>query len=391
MADTYNGRVLKLAASGAVTPVSVAPYNFKSPSGLTVDGSGNLYIADQELGTVFKVTPSGGVSQISSSISLSSPRGMAFDASGNLYIANFSGNSIVKVTPEGTGSVLPYTVVSPNAVAVDAAGDVYVIEAGFANDLLEFSGSTVSKIGFFSNGVVGVTIDASGNLYVSFDNAPVSKLDRFDGPSLTFNTATTVGSPDTADGPQGAGISNSGNLPLTTLPNPNVATPISSASFALDQASTCLGLINSSTSLAPGGTCLIGFDFNPATAGGNSGTATFSDNSLNQSPAVQTIQLQGTGNAVVAPPPVATKLVISGLASTLTAGGNLGSPTASVEDSNGNVVTLSAVMVMMTMTGPDNFSKTVTAARSTALPRLIPAASRLPQPVPTPSRSQVSI
>ena len=64
---------------------------------------------------------------------------------------------------------------------------------------------------------------------------------------------------------------------------------------------------------------------------------------------------------VTASGPAGTQLVPGPLPSTVAAGGNLGSETATIEDANGNVVTSSNAIVTLTITGPGNYSQMVTA------------------------------
>ena len=83
-----------------------------------MDGAGNLYIADSGNDVVEKVTPAGTLSVVAgtgsqgaptpgpaTSSDLNDPSGVAVDGAGNLYIAYF-GNEVEKVTPAGMLSVV---------------------------------------------------------------------------------------------------------------------------------------------------------------------------------------------------------------------------------------------------------------------------------------------
>jgi len=128
IADSNNQRIRKVNASGIITTIAgngVVGYNCNNgvatslglhdPTGVAVDGSGNLYIADSGNQCVRKVNSSGAMTTVAgngvasysgdggpaASAGLSSPTGVAVDASGNLYIADYVNNRI-RVVSSGT-------------------------------------------------------------------------------------------------------------------------------------------------------------------------------------------------------------------------------------------------------------------------------------------------
>ena len=82
------------AFSGSAT--DAAP---SGPSGLTVDKSGNLYIADTGNNVVREVSD-GNITTVPGSTGLNGPTGLAVDNLGNLYIAD-TGNNVVREVSEG--------------------------------------------------------------------------------------------------------------------------------------------------------------------------------------------------------------------------------------------------------------------------------------------------
>lgn len=130
--------------------------SFYNPSAIAVDAIGNVYVADEKNHSIRKITPLGEVNTlagngVSGSIdgngaeaSFNYPSGIALDNSGNVYVADFSNHKIRKITPGGLVSTLAGsgsigranglgTLASfhnPTGISVDKAGNVYVADAG---------------------------------------------------------------------------------------------------------------------------------------------------------------------------------------------------------------------------------------------------------------------
>jgi hypothetical protein len=135
-----------------------------TPTGITFDGSGNLYVADFNAYKVTKITPGLVKSTFVSSLN-GTPQQIAFDQSNNLWSAG-SGivNSIEKVS--STGTLTSYSATnSPYGIAIDAAGNVY-----YSQETGNIMKRTVAGVtSTFATGVSqpnGMTFDTTGNLIV---------------------------------------------------------------------------------------------------------------------------------------------------------------------------------------------------------------------------------
>ena len=191
------------------------------PSGVAVDGAGNLFVADSHhnrvrevfatgatAGTITTVAGDGSAgfdatATVAKSTSLNQPGGVAIDGAGNLYIADTNNNVIRKVnlttgmiaTVAGTGApgytgdgglATSATLNSPEGIAVDAAGDLYIADtnndavrevvtatgnlatiAGDGTGVPGFAGDGGLAIHATLNAPYGVALDAAGNLYIA--------------------------------------------------------------------------------------------------------------------------------------------------------------------------------------------------------------------------------
>jgi DNA-binding beta-propeller fold protein YncE len=221
VADAYNQRIRKITPEGEVSTLAGSGEygfadgegrnaQFRSPSGITIDTAGNLYVADVDNHRIRKVTPEGEVSTLAGSgptgyenggfadgegnkARFNYPHGIAIDGAGNLYVADFWNYCIRKITAKGEvstfaggkrgfangtgGAARFYT---PVGIALDAAGNLYVAEvrnprirkitpqgavSTFAGGKKGFADGTGSAVRFSSP--YGIAIDAAGNLYVT--------------------------------------------------------------------------------------------------------------------------------------------------------------------------------------------------------------------------------
>jgi serine/threonine-protein kinase len=147
--STFAGSVSAGFADGTGIAAS-----FKNPFGIAIDGVGNLYVGDFGNSLIRKITPTGVVSTFAGSGSQGSsdgkgtaarfflPAGVSVDGSGNVYVADEANNLIRKITPAGLVSILAgsgsqgsadgtgiaASFKNPFGIAVDGSGNVYVAD-----------------------------------------------------------------------------------------------------------------------------------------------------------------------------------------------------------------------------------------------------------------------
>lgn len=148
---TSNGVVTTLAGTAGVTGSTDGTGSaamFKGPYGIAVDGSGNLFVGDNQNNEIRKITSSGVVTTLAGSVSLgrgsvdgtgnsalfNSPTGVAVDASDNIYVADL-GNYTIRY-----GMPVPPTLASAPTASV-YLGQAFNYIAAFSNSPTSYSAS----------------------------------------------------------------------------------------------------------------------------------------------------------------------------------------------------------------------------------------------------------
>jgi len=279
IADQSNNCIRKVNTSGVITTIAgngtpgysgdggaATAAELSYPTGVAVDGSGNIYIADYGNSRLRKVNSSGVITTFAgngtigysgdggaaTAAELYYPYGVAVDGSGNLYIADQYNNRIRKVNTSGVittiagngtygyggdgGAATAAELGGPTGVAVDGSGNIYIADYGYSrirkvntsgvittlagNGTAAYSGdggaATAAELAY----PYGVAVDESGNIYIAdYGNCRIRKVNS----SGVITTLAGNGTPGyTGDGgaataaelnaPMGVAVDGSGNI-----------------------------------------------------------------------------------------------------------------------------------------------------------------------------------
>jgi DNA-binding beta-propeller fold protein YncE len=111
---------------------------FDSPTGIFVDGNGNVLVADTGNGRIEKFSPNG--TFVTSIGQFEAPSGIAVDRMGNIYVAEIgSKHRVQKLGPDGTfiAGWAP-GLYGPRRIAIGPDDSVYVVDSG-SNRIVKFS------------------------------------------------------------------------------------------------------------------------------------------------------------------------------------------------------------------------------------------------------------
>ncbi len=291
IADTSNHRIRKVdAKTGIITTIAGTDPGFAgdngpataaaltSPRGLTVDASGNIFVADtfnhrirridavsRIITTVAGSGQSGfsGDSQSASAAMLNSPGGITVDVAGNLFIGDTSNHRVRRVdastgiitTVAGTGvadfsgdngPATRAALSSPYGVATDGAGNLLIVDQGNSR-IRKVSAGTITTVAgngqqsFLGDGgpataanllsPQGIAVDSSGNPFIAdTDNQRIRRVASVSGIITTvagtgvagFSADDIFAASAALNNPRAVAIDGSGNLFIAETGNSRI-------------------------------------------------------------------------------------------------------------------------------------------------------------------------
>lgn len=274
VADYGNSAIRKITPSAVVSNVAGAygdygaedgtgtAAKFSGPTGIGLDGAGNLIVTDSDNSTIRKITPARVVTLVAGSFSwggdgsvdgtgttalFSAPEGITADSAGNIYVADTANRTIRKVTPsgivttiagspgqagdaDGTGSAARFSY--PTSLSMAEDGNIYVADEYRIRKVTP-AGVVTTLAGSYNNsgfadgtgaaarfaGVAGIASDGAGNLFVSDSGNYVIRKVTLAGVVTTFagqvgvqGSTNGTGTGATFSNVRGITVSSSGHI-----------------------------------------------------------------------------------------------------------------------------------------------------------------------------------
>jgi NHL repeat len=207
----------------------------KAPTGVAVDSSGDVFIADTGNNVIREVSPSGSITTFAGngkctsslgnagkavSASLCAPTGVATDGRGDVFISDTGHNEVRQVTPSGIinsyagtgtcgskgdgGKGVMAQVCLPAGLALDGSHDLFIADTGNSkvrkvaendnistvagNGKFGYSGDGGSATKAELAGPTGVSVDTTGDLFIS--DTLNSRIREVSGGTITTYAGT---------------------------------------------------------------------------------------------------------------------------------------------------------------------------------------------------------
>jgi sugar lactone lactonase YvrE len=250
--DRYNNRIRLVSANGVITTLAGAP-SISDPRGVAADAAGNVYISDSgnnrirrmSAGTISTMAGGGagfggdGGPAISAQLAL--PIEISMDGHGNLFVADRGNYRIRKIDGSGVittvagrsddgGAATSAQLNFPNAVAADQSGNLFIADTDSQRiRKVTASGVVTTVAGTGANGFAGdggpatsallsypagIAVDDVGNLFIA--DTRNNRIRKVTPDGVIFTIGTSL------NDPRGLAVDRSGNVFIADTNNQQI-------------------------------------------------------------------------------------------------------------------------------------------------------------------------
>lgn len=161
---------------------SASTAEFSTPNGLAVDKARNIYVADYGNHVIRKIAANGAVSTFAGkgtpgsgdgapgAASFRNPAGLTIDQTGNLFVAETVNNDIRQVTTSGQVSTYASSLKGPSRLTTDGGGNIYY---SAVDNTIQWISATGTRMTYAGTGTLGFV---DGPLLTAQFNTPLGVI-----------------------------------------------------------------------------------------------------------------------------------------------------------------------------------------------------------------------
>ena len=107
-----------------------------SPTGITTDNEGNVFVACFSDNMIYKISPDGKKIIFIKTPKLNGPIAMVSDSDGNIYVSNYNADNVIKISPTGVITTLISNVQKPYGIHIK--GNLLFVSSQGSNSVLRY-------------------------------------------------------------------------------------------------------------------------------------------------------------------------------------------------------------------------------------------------------------
>lgn len=134
-------QTIKTEKAKEINPLKIDQTNgmyndIPSPTGVTTDSNGNVYVACFSDNMIYKISPDGKKVIFIKTPKLNGPIAMVSDSAGNIYVSNYNADNIIKISPTGEITTLVSNVKKPYGMHIN--GQLLFVSSQGSNSVLRY-------------------------------------------------------------------------------------------------------------------------------------------------------------------------------------------------------------------------------------------------------------
>ncbi len=248
LADPFNTTAVELTKASGYVGYKFRGSNIDGPTAIALDAAGNIYVGGNT--SVYQIIAADNYSTIKTlASSFRGIYGLALDKAGNIFVADTNNNAVKEIVAAGGYTTVKTiaTGIHATGITVDANDNVFVLDGG-ENSIVEYPASggyaTGQTVVTGLNYPFGLAVNQAGDLIVADLGSASVKQILAAGGYTTVNTLVSG-----LDQPQGVAVDGKGDVYVAEFDGRQVLKLTLSQPPAIDFGSIAVGTTSSATTV----------------------------------------------------------------------------------------------------------------------------------------------